>query len=127
MGHVQHERVTLSLGPIDGREDRLSQRTILSVAHNADNLEFRFCQAAHPRTEDLAYRIRIWEKPAGRQVKTKLGNHSFRATGITAYLKNPNSRLEVAQHLANHESPRTTKALQSARRGEIHLPKSAHL
>jgi site-specific recombinase XerD len=34
--------------------------------------------------------------------------HTFRATGITAYLQN-GGRLEVAQALAAHESPRTTK------------------
>jgi hypothetical protein len=37
----------------------------------------------------------------------KGGNHSFRATGITAYLKN-GGRLEVAQQMANHENSRTT-------------------
>jgi integrase len=34
--------------------------------------------------------------------------HTFRATGITAYLKNGGS-LEHAQQIAAHESPRTTK------------------
>jgi integrase/recombinase XerD len=34
--------------------------------------------------------------------------HTFRATGITAYLEN-NGSLEVAQAIAAHESPRTTK------------------
>ncbi len=34
--------------------------------------------------------------------------HSFRATGITTYLKNGGT-LEKAQQIANHESPRTTK------------------
>jgi site-specific recombinase XerD len=34
--------------------------------------------------------------------------HSFRATGITAYLSNGGT-LEHAQQIANHESPRTTK------------------
>jgi hypothetical protein len=38
---------------------------------------------------------------------TKIGNHSFRAGGITAYLQN-GGRLEVAQQLAAHESSRTT-------------------
>lgn len=38
-------------------------------------------------------------------LKTKIGNHTFRATGITAYLKNKGT-LEAAQHIANHESPR---------------------
>src|ERR1700756_5389696 len=37
-----------------------------------------------------------------------VGNHSFRATGITAYL-NARSTLENAQAIAAHESPRTTK------------------
>jgi integrase len=37
-----------------------------------------------------------------------IGNHSFRATGITAYLAN-GGMLEHAQSMAAHESPRTTK------------------
>jgi integrase len=37
-----------------------------------------------------------------------IGNHSFRATGITAYLSNGGA-LEHAQERAAHESPRTTK------------------
>ncbi|MEO2054838.1 MAG: tyrosine-type recombinase/integrase [Nitrospira sp.] len=35
-------------------------------------------------------------------------NHTFRATGITAYLKN-DGQLEHAQYMAGHASPRTTK------------------
>ncbi len=35
-------------------------------------------------------------------------NHTFRATGITAYLENGGT-LEMAQAIAAHESPRTTK------------------
>ena len=35
-------------------------------------------------------------------------NHTFRATGITAYLEN-GGKLELAQAMAAHESPRTTK------------------
>jgi integrase len=34
--------------------------------------------------------------------------HTFRATGITAYLEN-GGRIEKAQQIAAHESPRTTK------------------
>jgi integrase/recombinase XerD len=52
-------------------------------------------------------------------IKTRIGNHTFRATGITAYLKN-SGKLEVAQHIANHESPRTTK-LYDRRQDEISL------
>jgi integrase len=40
--------------------------------------------------------------------KIKLGCHTFRATGITAYLANGGA-LEHAQEMAAHESPRTTK------------------
>ncbi len=39
-------------------------------------------------------------------IKTKIGNHTFRATGITAYLKN-GGKLEIAQRIAAHESSRT--------------------
>jgi integrase/recombinase XerD len=35
-------------------------------------------------------------------------NHTFRATGVTAYLENGGT-VEHAQHIANHESPKTTK------------------
>ena len=54
-------------------------------------------------------------KAAG--IETNIGNHTFRATGITAYLKN-SGKLEVAQHIANHESPRTTK-LYDRREDEV--------
>jgi integrase len=43
---------------------------------------------------------------AGLSAKTSC--HSFRATGITAYLENGGS-IENAQAIAAHESPRTTK------------------
>jgi integrase len=41
-------------------------------------------------------------------IKTKIGNHSFRATGITAYLRNGGT-LEKAAAMANHASTRTTQ------------------
>ncbi|MBI1814048.1 MAG: tyrosine-type recombinase/integrase [Deltaproteobacteria bacterium] len=41
-------------------------------------------------------------------IRTKIGCHTFRATGITAYLENGGT-LEHAQQIAAHESPRTTK------------------
>jgi integrase len=50
---------------------------------------------------------------------TKLGNHSFRATGITAYLKNGGT-LEKAAAMANHASTRTTQ-LYDRRRDELSL------
>jgi site-specific recombinase XerD len=41
-------------------------------------------------------------------LKTLIGNHTFRATGITAYLKNGGT-LENAAAMANHASTRTTQ------------------
>ncbi|MEX5684839.1 tyrosine-type recombinase/integrase [Pseudomonas silesiensis] len=52
-------------------------------------------------------------------IKTLIGNHTFRATGITAYLKNGGS-LENAAAMANHASTRTTQ-LYDRRRDEISL------
>jgi site-specific recombinase XerD len=52
-------------------------------------------------------------------IKTPIGNHSFRATGITAYLKNGGT-LENAAAMANHASTRTTQ-LYDRRREEINL------
>ncbi|MCC7482952.1 MAG: tyrosine-type recombinase/integrase [Hyphomicrobiales bacterium] len=73
----------------------------------------------NPLWQQDAYRmIQRRAKLAG--IKTKIGNHTFRATGITAYLKNPQARLEVAQHIAGHESIRTTK-LYDRRQDEITL------
>ena len=57
-------------------------------------------------------------KAAG--LKTEIGNHRFRAIGIAAYLKKNNGTLEHAQHIVNHESPRTTK-LYDRRQDEISL------
>ena len=41
-------------------------------------------------------------------MKIRIGCHTFRATGITAYLE-AGGTLENAQAMAAHESPRTTK------------------
>jgi integrase len=49
--------------------------------------------------------IRRRAKDAG--IETKIGNHTFRATGITAYLKN-GGKLEITQQIAAHESSHTT-------------------
>jgi site-specific recombinase XerD len=65
-----------------------------------------------------AYRM-IQRRSAAVGLKTRIGNHTFRATGITAYLKNAGT-LEYAQTMANHSSPRTTK-LYDRRRDDISL------
>ncbi|WP_175946712.1 tyrosine-type recombinase/integrase [Caballeronia sp. BCC1704] len=52
-------------------------------------------------------------------IGTKIGNHTFRATGITAYLKNGGT-LENAAAMANHASTRTTQ-LYDRRHDDISL------
>jgi integrase len=49
----------------------------------------------------------IQRRAAAAGIMTPIGNHTFRATGITAYLAN-GGVLEHAQEIARHESPRTT-------------------
>ena len=61
----------------------------------------------------------IRRRAAAADIAAKIGNHSFRATGITAYLNNGGT-LENAQLMAAHESPRTTK-LYDRTRDEITL------
>lgn len=61
---------------------------------------------ANPLWQQDAYRM-IQRRALAAGIRTRIGNHSFRATGITAYLKN-GGRLEIAQQMANHESSRTT-------------------
>jgi integrase len=61
----------------------------------------------------------IRRRTAGVGIKTEIGCHSFRATGITAYLKN-GGKLEIAQQMAHHESARTT-GLYDRRSDEISL------
>ena len=69
-----------------GRTGRLTTRPLL--ARNALDLVRRRARAAG--------------------IATAVSNHTFRATGITAYLENGGT-LERAQAIAAHESPRTTK------------------
>jgi integrase/recombinase XerD len=60
-----------------------------------------------PMSRFDAYRmIRRRAEEAG--IKAAIGCHTFRATGITAYLENGGT-IEHAQQIAAHESPRTTK------------------
>jgi site-specific recombinase XerD len=60
-----------------------------------------------PMNQADAWRmVRRRAKAAG--IKAPIGCHTFRATGITAYLENGGT-LEHAQAMAAHESPRTTK------------------
>ncbi len=63
-------------------------------------------------TEKPMNRVDAWRmiqrRAANLGFKVKIGCHTFRATGITAYLE-AGGTLEKAQAMAAHESPRTTK------------------
>ncbi|MGC1954837.1 MAG: tyrosine-type recombinase/integrase, partial [Gammaproteobacteria bacterium] len=65
--------------------------------------------------ENAFHMIRRRVKEAG--ITIPIGCHSFRGTGITIYLQN-GGELEIAQRMAGHMSPRTTK-LYDRRADEI--------
>jgi site-specific recombinase XerD len=71
-----------------------------------------------PLPQANAYAM-IRRRAASAGIATKLGNHSFRTTGITAYLKKGGT-LEKAAQMANHASTRTTQ-LYDSRREELSL------
>ncbi|MBK5956683.1 integrase [Rhodoplanes elegans] len=71
-----------------------------------------------PLPQANAYAM-IRRRAAAAEIETKIGNHTFRATGITAYLKNGGT-LERAAAMANHASTRTTQ-LYDRRRDELTL------
>ncbi|SHO52764.1 tyrosine-type recombinase/integrase [Desulfopila aestuarii] len=71
-----------------------------------------------PMTQPDVYRM-IGRRAVNAGVRTKVCCHSFRATGITEYLRN-GGKLEVAQQMANHESARTT-GLYDRRNDQISL------
>ena len=61
----------------------------------------------NPLSQADVYRM-IRRRALAVGIRTQIGNHTFRATGITEYLRN-GGKLEIAQRMANHESARTTR------------------
>jgi site-specific recombinase XerD len=82
-------------------EDRKGWLFRTSPRHNATVL------TEQPMNQADAWRM-IRRRAAAAGIMAPIGNHTFRATGITAYLGNGGA-LEHAQTMAAHESPRTTK------------------
>jgi site-specific recombinase XerD len=82
-------------------EDRKGWLFRTSPGHTATVL------TEQPMTQADAWRM-IRRRAAAAGIFAPIGNHTFRATGITAYLGNGGA-LEHAQSMAAHESPRTTK------------------
>ena len=78
-----------------------------SPGHNGNAL------TSEPMNQQAAWTM-IRRRAAAAGIMAPIGNHSFRATGITAYLEN-GGLLEHAQAMAAHESPRTTKLYDRSR------------
>jgi site-specific recombinase XerD len=72
----------------------------------------------NPLPQANAYMM-IQRRSKSGEIATKIGNHTFRATGVTAYLKNGGT-LENAALMANHASTRTTQ-LYDRRAEEVTL------
>ena len=92
------------------------------IAHDKDGALFRttgrLTGTQHRLTQPDAFRM-IQRRARAAGIKTEIGNHSMRATGITAYLKNGGTR-EHAQAMAAHSSARTTQ-LYDRRDEEVSL------
>ena len=82
-------------------EDRKGWLFRTSRGHTATAL------SDQPMTQPDAWRM-MRRRAVAVGIHAPIGNHTFRATGITAYLANGGA-LEHAQEMAAHESPRTTK------------------
>ena len=89
-------------------------QTYLPLIAGSDSIGtlFRSANAQGKLTNRAMTRIDIFRMIKRRARKAGLSEtvccHTFRATGITTYLKNGGS-MEKAQIIANHASPRTTK------------------
>lgn len=92
-------------------------RTYIAAAGIAEDRKgwlFRTCPGHsatlltdQPMRQADAWRM-IRRRAVAAGIHAPIGNHTFRTTGITAYLSNGGA-LEHAQSMAAHESPRTTK------------------
>jgi hypothetical protein len=97
-------------------------------ANPAQIKAFGDCSLQGRRLIELPSKELMWQQDAYRMVqkrakdvgiKTEIGNHTFRAQGPPR-TSNNNGKLEAAKHIANHESPRTTK-LYDRRSDDISL------
>ena len=102
------------------------EATALEAGSPLDSKAWTFPTAAgrsgrlsnRPMGQADVYRM-IRRRALDAGIETKIGCHSFRATGITEYLRN-GGKLEVAQQMANHESARTT-GLYDRRNDQVSL------
>ena len=85
---------------------------VAGIADQRGTPLFRALDRRHQLTGRRLHRVDVLAMVKRRAKRMGLSRdiccHTFRATGITAYLMNGGT-LEHAQQIANHESPRTTK------------------
>jgi site-specific recombinase XerD len=102
-------------------------RDYLGTAGIGDEKKTPLFRAIDKKTKDLSdrrlERVHAWSMVRRRAAKagisTEVCNHTFRATGITAYLVN-GGQLETAANMAAHASTRTTQ-LYDRRSDEVSL------
>jgi site-specific recombinase XerD len=99
--HALAEMMHAYIGAAGIGEDRKGWLFRTSPRHNATAV------TDQPMNQKDAWRM-IRKHAAAAGIAAPIGNHSFRATGITNFLENGGS-LENAQDMAAHASPRTTR------------------
>jgi integrase len=102
-----------ALASIISLRSSLSRRRRRAGPHPLSGI---LCRPPSTTRTSVAPTVASWRTSS---VSTAIGNHSFRATGITAYLKNGGT-LEKAAAMANHSSTLTTQ-LYDRRRDEMSL------
>jgi site-specific recombinase XerD len=131
--YVQGRRTWVRLHEKGGKEHEMP------CHHNLDDYLHAYLEAAQPGAKAYLFRaatgrsVTLSSRPMSQSdvwrmirrraeqagIKTKIGCHTFRATGITEYLRN-GGKLEIAQQMANHESARTT-GLYDRRNDQVSL------
>jgi integrase len=131
--YIQHRRLWVRLREKGGKQHEMSCHHTLEayldsyiegvgIRADAKGPLFRTIQRGTGRLSSTAlpqanaYAM-VTRRALAAGLDTKIGNHTFRATGITAYLKNGGT-LENAAAMANHASTRTTQ-LYDRRRDDI--------
>lgn len=98
--HNQEEYLTVYIDGCELRDDRKGP-LFRTIGRGTRAL------STTPLPQANAFQM-IRRRAVATGIGTAIGNHSFRATGITAYLKNGGT-LEGAAVMANHASTRTTQ------------------
>lgn len=133
--YIQHRRVWVRLHEKGGKQHEMPCHHTLEayldayiegvgIGADAKSPLFRTIQRGTGRLsctalpQANAYEM-VRRRALAAGIDTKIGNHTFRATGITVYLKNGGA-LENAAAMANHASTRTTQ-LYDRRQDDISL------